>query len=233
MEKITVAIIGGSGALGQSVTQAFLDRGANVAVAYHSEEGWQAARERFMPGEGALLGVQTDVTDEESVQAFFRKLGDEYGGLDALIYLAGYFFIGPMTWQTDVSVFRKLVDVNLVGAFTACKYAIPYLLEKKRGNIVFMPAKSVLYGTPHFGPYSVSKAGLLTLMESLTAELRETEIAVNCVMPDAIITPKTMASPHPEPDKWVSTEQVAETILAQCYSEGNILRGSVLKCFGK
>lgn len=233
MDKKKVLVFGGAGALGKSVTQAFLDKGADVAVGYNALESWQKAEPEIVKVGGKLLALQVDVTNEESVRGFVAEVKEQFGAIDTLIYLAGAFFIGPPTWATETSVFRNLMEVNTIGAFTACRYVIPSLLESGKGNIIFMPAKSAVVGTPHFGAYATSKGALLTLMESLNEELKESDIAVNCVMPDAIITPKTLAAPGANPDKWVSTQQVAEVITSICYSEGNIIRGSVLKCFGK
>lgn len=228
-----IAAIGGTGALGRSVTEAFLKQDAIVVVGWNDEEKWTAFSEDFAYAGDRVMGVHVDVTKEESVRAYFSAVTERYGHVDALVYMAGVFSIGPELWHADIELLKKLMAINTIGAVTACKYAIPSMLEQNRGNIIFLPAKSVLYGTPHFGTYAVSKGALITLMETLTAELRETDIAVNCVMPDAMITPITSSIPGAPVDKMVSTEDVAEIIVSACMSQGNIVRGSILRCFGK
>lgn len=232
MENKIVTILGGTGALGQSLTQAFLAKGCTVVVSWYDPAEWSVCSQRFREQRN-YTGIQTDVTDEASVQQFFHTVIETYHRIDAMIYLAGVFSIGPRLWECDIQKLQSMMLVNSVGALTACKYALPTMLSQDSGNIILMPAKSVLVGTPHFGAYAMSKGGLLPLMETLTAELKETNIAVNCVMPDAMITPITLNSPHAQPDKWVSTEDVAELIVSICCSKGNIVRGAVLKCFGK
>lgn len=233
MQTKIIAAIGGNGALGKSVTKAFLEQGAAVVIGWNDEEKWSQFAEEFAYAGDQVTGLQVDVTDEGSVQRFFSTIMDKYGRVDALIYMAGVFAVGPELWHMDIQQLKRMLDINTVGAVTACKYAIPPMLEQNSGNIIFLPAKSVLYGTPHFGTYAVSKGALVTLMETLTAELLETNIAVNCVMPDAMITPITSSIPGAPLDKMVTTEAVAEIIVSACMSSGNIVRGSILRCFGK
>lgn len=228
-----IAAIGGTGALGRNVTEAFLKQDAVIVVGWNDAEKWTAFSKDFAYAGDRVVGVPVDVAREESVRDYFSAITDRYGHVDALVYMAGVFSVGPELWHADIEQLKKLMTINTIGAVAACKYAIPSMLEQNRGNIIFLPAKSVLYGTPHFGTYAVSKGALITLMETLTAELRETNIAVNCVMPDAMITPITSSIPGAPVDKMVSTEDVAEIIVSACMSQGNIVRGSILRCFGK
>ena len=232
METKVITILGGTGALGQSLTRAFLEQGCTVVVSWYDPAEWSACCQLFQ-GNPNYTGIETDVTDEASVQRFFQTVTETYHRVDAMIYLAGIFSVGPRLWECDIRKLQNMLVVNSLGALTACKYALPPMLRQNSGNIILMPAKSVLVGTPHFGAYAMSKGPLLPLMETLTAELKETDISVNCVMPDAMITPITLNSPHAQPDKWVTTEDVAEIIVSVCCSKGNIVRGAVLKCFGK
>ena len=233
MQQKIIAAIGGTGALGRSVTEAFLREGDTVIVGWNSSEKWEAYADDFAGCGDRLTGIPVDVTSESSVQEYFDAILQRFGRVDALVYMAGVFAVGPELWHADIPLLRRLIEINTIGAVTACKYAIPPMLEQNRGNIFFLPAKSVLYGTPHFGAYAVSKGALLTLMDTLTAELIDTDIAVNCVMPDAMLTPITKSIPNAPTDKMVTTEDVAEVIVSACRSRGNIIRGSVLRCFGK
>lgn len=233
MAKKIIAIVGGSGALGRSTTESLLKKGAQIVIGWFDPQEWEKFQADFAYAEDRIIGVEINVTDEASVKRFFDRIVEQYGRLDAMIYLAGIFSVGPMIWESDIEKLKQMIAVNTVGAFVACKYTIPTMLKQNTGNIILMPAKSVLYGTPHFGSYAVSKGALVTLMETLTSELKETDISVNCIMPDAMITPITIQSPHAEPDKWVSTDDVAEIIASICFSHGNIVRGAILKCFGR
>lgn len=228
-----IAAIGGTGALGRSVTREFLKQDAIVVVGWNSAEKWAAFSEDFASFGERVVGIEVDVASEDSVREYFSSIVERYGRVDALVYMAGVFSVGPELWHADIQRLKQLMEINTIGAVIACKYAIPSMLEQNQGNIIFLPAKSVFYGTPHFGTYAVSKGALITLMETLNAELRETNIAVNCIMPDAMITPITSSIPGAPVDKMVSTEDVAEIISSVCMSQGNIVRGSVLRCFGK
>jgi NAD(P)-dependent dehydrogenase (short-subunit alcohol dehydrogenase family) len=107
------------------------------------------------------------------------------------------------------------------------------MLEKKQGRIVFFPAKFAIEPKPRFGAYAVSKVGLITLMKALREELKETDITINAVMPDAIDTWRTRNTPNAQPDKWVKTSDIANLLYCDCSSECDILNGAILKTFGK
>lgn len=233
MKNQTVAIIGGSGPLGRSSSKAFLEAGANVVIGWHSEEIWREAEDLLQAYKGRYVAVRVDVTDEASVKQFVNTALETYGGIDVLLYMAGAFSIGPMLWETDTDVFERMLAVNLKGAFFSVKYSVPVMLQKNKGHIILFQAKSVVAAKPRFSAYAVSKGALLTLMDGLCEELKETDISVNAVMPDAMDTWKTRKAPNAAPEKWVSTDSVAELLVSVCSTKGNILNGATLKVFGK
>lgn len=233
MKDQTVVIIGGAGPLGRSACKTFLEAGANLVIGWHSEEVWREAEALIQPYSDRYISAKVDVTDEASVKQFMDTAVETYGGIDVLLYMAGAFNIGPMLWETDTAVFDKMLAVNLRGAFLSVKHTVPVMLQKNKGHIFLFPAKSVVSAKPRFSAYAVSKGALLTLMDGLCEELKETDISVNAVMPDAMDTWKTRRAPNATPEKWVSTDSVAELLLSICGTEGNILNGAVLKVFGK
>lgn len=233
MKNQTVAIIGGAGPLGRSASRIFLEAGANLVIGWNSEETWREAEELLLPYRGRYTSVRVDVTDETSVERFVDTAVKAYGGIDVLLYMAGAFNIGPMLWETDTAVFDKMLAVNLRGAFLSVKHTVPVMLPKNKGHIFLFPAKSVVSAKSRFSAYATSKGALLTMMDGLCEELKDTDISVNAVMPDAMDTWKTRKAPNATPEKWVSTDSVAELVLSICSMEGNILNGATLKIFGK
>ena len=107
------------------------------------------------------------------------------------------------------------------------------MLEKKKGRIVFFPARVAQEPQPRFGAYAVSKSGLITLINALREELKGTNITVNGVMPSVMDTFRTRHMPNPEPDKWVKPSDIAELLCCLCSDECDSLSGSILKVFGK
>jgi NAD(P)-dependent dehydrogenase (short-subunit alcohol dehydrogenase family) len=107
------------------------------------------------------------------------------------------------------------------------------MLEKKKGRIVFFPARVAQEPQPRFGAYAVSKSGLITLISALREELKGTNITVNGVMPSVMDTFRTRHMPNPDPDKWVKPSDIAELLCCLCSDECDALSGSILKVFGK
>jgi NAD(P)-dependent dehydrogenase (short-subunit alcohol dehydrogenase family) len=232
--KNKIALItGGEGPLGRAVSKKFLAEGVKLAIGWYAQDEWDEAKESISAYKGQFIDMRVDVSKEENVEELVKKAKDTFGSIDILLYMAGAFLVGPMLWETDTATFNRLVDVNLKGAFLCSKHVVKVMLEKKQGRIVFFPAKFAIEPKPHFGAYAVSKVGLITLMEALREELKETDITINSVMPDAIDTWRTRNTPNAQPDKWVKTSDIANLLHCICSSKCDILNGSILKTFGK
>jgi len=233
LEGKVVVITGGEGPLGRAVSKKFLAEGAKMVIAWYTPDEWEEAKELIADYKGKFVDMHVDATKEEQVTQLMKKAKDAFGSLDILVHAVGHFRMGGMVWETDAAILDELLEVNLKSAFLCSKHAVRVMLEKGWGRIVFFPARFAIEPKPRFGAYAVSKAGLITLMLALREELKDTEITVNAVMPDAMDTWRTRKMPNAEPDKWVKPSDVAELLCSLCSSECDALSGSVLKVFGK
>ena len=230
--KVTV-MVGGEGPLGREVSKKFLAEGAKVLIGWYSQQEWEEAKGLLSGHQGQFAEMRIDATKEDQVQKLMQKAKDTFGSLDVLLHMVGMVHIGPMVWETDSAILDRLLDTNLKSAFLCAKHAIKIMLEKKNGRIVFFPARVAAEPQPRFGAYAVSKAGLITLMQVLREELKDTRITVNSVMPSVMDTFRTRHMPNPEPDKWVKPSEIAELLYSLCSDESGALSGSILKAFGK
>jgi NAD(P)-dependent dehydrogenase (short-subunit alcohol dehydrogenase family) len=230
--KVTV-IVGGEGPLGREVSKKFLAEGVKVLIGWYAEQEWEEAKGLISAYKGQFADMQVDATKEEQVQKLMQKAKDTFGSLDVLLHMVGMVHIGPMVWETETATWEKLMDVNLKSAFLCSKHAVRVMLEKKKGRIVFFPARVAQEPQPRFGAYAVSKSGLITLISALREELKGTNITVNGVMPSVMDTFRTRHMPNPDPDKWVKPSDIAELLCCLCSDECDALSGSILKVFGK
>lgn len=230
--KATV-IVGGEGPLGREVSRKFLAEGAKLLIGWYSQQEWAEAMKSLSGYKGQFIDMQVDATKEEQVQKLIGKAKEELGTIDILLHMVGMVFIGPMVWETETTVFEKLLDTNLKSAFLSAKHAIKIMLEKNSGRIVVFPARVALEPHARFGAYAMSKIGLITLTEVLREELRDTNITVNAIMPSVMDTFRTRKMPKAEPGKWVKPSDVAEVLASLCSDEMKTVSGSVLKVFGK
>ena len=191
-----VAVVtGGAGGLGLAIAAHLLDSGASVALWDMRGEAAHAAAVALAAAHGAtarVVGQGVDITDEAAVAAAALGLIDRFGHVDTLVNNAG--ILGPVvqTWEHRPEQFRRVLDVNLTGAFLCCRALVPWLLKNPpgrwRGRIVNIASIQGKEGMPLAAAYAASKAGLMALTKSLGKELAETGIMVNVVTPSAVMT---------------------------------------------
>ena len=173
-----VVITGAGRGLGRLVAHAFSDAGARVALVARTEKDLLAVAET-LPGPALVLNG--DVTDAAFNEAVADATVREWGGLDVWICNAGISPIVAGPLDTDPSVFRRVLDVNLTAAFLgACAAA---RVMDAGGRLIF--TGSVLGERPRSGltAYSASKAGLIGLAKGLALDLAQAGITVNVVAP--------------------------------------------------
>jgi NAD(P)-dependent dehydrogenase (short-subunit alcohol dehydrogenase family) len=173
-----VVITGAGRGLGSLLAHAFSHAGASVALVARTEKDLKAVAEDLP---GPSLVVSGDVTDEDFNEAVADAVVAEWGGLDVWIANAGISPIVAGPRETDTSVWRRVLEVNLTGAFLGARAAARVMGEG--GRLIF--TGSVLGERPREGlaAYSASKAGLAGMAKSLALDLAPAGITVNVVAP--------------------------------------------------
>ena len=125
-----------------------------------------------------------DVSDEASVARAFSEAADE-GPINDVIHAAAIASTSRIA-ETSLTDFRRMIDVNLTGAFLIAREATRHL--KHGSNLVLVASQYGLKGWPLWGPYCASKAGVLRLADSLVGELAPDGIRVNTISPGSVDT---------------------------------------------
>lgn len=187
-----VAVVtGGGGGLGLAVARRLLDAGASVSLWDARLDAAQAAAASLGAGE-RVLACRVDVTDEQAVEEGAAAVAQRWGHIDTLVNNAG--ILGPVTalWEHTAQQFRRVVDVNLTGAFICCRVLVPWMLKNAagpwRGRIVNVSSIQGKEGMPQAAAYAASKAGLLALTKTLGKELADSGVLVNAITPAAVLT---------------------------------------------
>ena len=183
-----VLVTGSSSGIGEACAREFAARGARVVVNSSSsvEAGTNLAEE--LPN---AIYVQADISDPESCDRLLETTVDTFGQLDHLINNAGTTQVIPHHDFDALTpdVWRRILDVNLLGTFYLSRGAIPHL-EKTRGSIVNVTSIAGLRQVGSSIPYAVSKAALNHLTK-LMANQTGPEVRINAVAPGLVATPWT------------------------------------------
>ena len=187
LNKRVVIVTGGARGLGYAVAQRALRSGASVALWDVDTARLDRARSE-LSALGAVSTVTVELTDEAAVTAAAATTLETHGAIDALVNSAGITGGNGLTWELPVDVWRRVIDVNLIGCFLTCRAVIPHMLKAGYGRIVNIASVAGKEGNPNASHYSASKAGLIGLTKSLGKELATKNILVNAVTPAAAKT---------------------------------------------
>ncbi len=221
-EEKGVLITGGTGGLGGAVTRAFVEAAYPVATTYTDPEKWEGLgdlREK-------VLGLEADLLNGRAVEEAARRAAEEFGGLYALVNLVGGFAMGPLA-RTSEETWDRMMDLNLKSAFLATRAVLEHMPDG--GRIVNVGTAAVTNRAPGLAAYVASKGGLMTLTQSLAAELKGHRITANAVLPTVLDTPANRrAMPNANRSSWLLPEEVAEVILLLISEGGSIVTGNLI-----
>jgi NAD(P)-dependent dehydrogenase (short-subunit alcohol dehydrogenase family) len=170
-------VTGGSGGLGQAIMARLQRSGAAVANFDRREGGALAAAELF---------CACDVTDEAAVDEAVGRAVGAFGRIDILVNNAGIAAEAKPVAQASVEAWRRVLDINLTGAFICCRAVVPHMVSAGYGRIVNLGSLRGSLAPALSGAYAASKAGLVALTRTLAKELAAAGVLVNCVAPTAI-----------------------------------------------
>jgi NAD(P)-dependent dehydrogenase (short-subunit alcohol dehydrogenase family) len=226
-----VLITGASGNLGKAVALAFLEAGARLALVERQLEKLEAAFSHLPANRRLLLG-DVDMTADDSVARMVEAVIDAFGRVDVLVNTIGGFRAGADLDLAELEVWQAMLDLNAKTAYLACRHVVPHMRTQASGKIINIGARTALQGSPGAAAYSASKAAVLRLTESVSAEVKGLGINVNCVIPGTIDTPANRAArPQADTSQWVQPEALADVILFLASDSARAIHGAALPVF--
>lgn len=194
-----IVVTGASGALGSSVVDVLVSKGAQVAGVGLADGG---------PG---LAIPRADLTDPDAAAAALARASEALGGLDGLVNVAGGFVFEKVSGGS-IDMFDRMYRLNLRTAAVCCQAAIPHL-TKSGGAIVNVGAAGAEAPGAGMAAYAASKAGVKALTASLAAELKSRGVRVNAILPTIMDTPQNRKDmPDADTSSWTTTEAAARVI---------------------
>jgi NAD(P)-dependent dehydrogenase (short-subunit alcohol dehydrogenase family) len=180
-----VLITGANSGFGEAIALLFARRGWRVAVTGRRPDAVRTAAQKVRAaGAREVLELTIDVTVPEHFTAAVTEVESRWGGLDVLINNAGILDSGKLQDLT-LERWRRAIDINLFGVIHGCNAFLPMMMRQESGYVCNVASSAGLFALPEMANYSVSKAGVIALSETMRAELTPCNIGVTVACPAA------------------------------------------------
>ncbi|MBN1315350.1 MAG: SDR family NAD(P)-dependent oxidoreductase [Anaerolineales bacterium] len=229
----TIIITGAAGNLGQAVVEAFWNAGANLAPVDREKDRLVGTFSEMVNSPRVLMVNSVNLTEADTVDGMVRKVISRFGHIDVLVNVAGGFEFGDPIDTTSWDTWHRMITMNVQTVVTTCRAVAPIMKENGSGKIINVAARAGLEGKARIGAYSASKAAVIRLTESMSAELKKYNININCIMPGTIDTEDNrQAMPKADPDKWVTPRALADVILFLASDASRAIHGAAIPVYG-
>jgi short-subunit dehydrogenase len=212
----SIAVTGAARGIGRASAAALAERGARVAIGDIDTAAAEAAAGQIG---GSVIALPVDVADRESFASFIARSAERNGPLDALVANAGVMPLGPFM-DGDPATYEKTIAVNFTGCVHALQLTLPSMLERRRGRVVMVASLMGRITVPGAAVYGASKAAVVSLAETVRAELRGSGVDVVCVLPSMVRTEALSGVPESRIVPVVEPEEVAAAIVEACQRGG-------------
>lgn len=232
-ENKLAVVAGGTGGLGREVSLAFLNEHAEVVVTFRNEEEFAALKGMAGPHASRLEGHQVDVTNENTVKDLVAKIISQHGRIEVLVNAVGAYAGGKTLWETEPTVFERMIALNLRSGYILSRAIVPVMLKRRYGAIVNVASRAAFDHATGAAAYAASKAAAVAMIGSLAADLRGTGVRANSVLPGIIDTEANRkAMPNADRAKWPKPEEIARVILFLCSEDAKLINGAAVPVYG-
>lgn len=237
MNKVAL-VTGAAGGLGRAIVRQLISQGHRVIGADISASGLQEVTELFAEDDAAFRAHTVDLTHVDAIDALFREVESDFGGLDALVNNAGTCFMSEFP-EIPADELDRQMAINFSAAFHCCQRAVPLMLPRPGIKKIVNISSNGAYNFDVFDPphYRSSKAALDTLTKDLARRYARDKISVNSIAPAMTETPlfnvvdeETLqaaiaAMPHGVP---MQPDQVAAWVAFLISAAGDVASGNVI-----
>lgn len=184
----TVLVTGAGAGIGAGAAQLLVEQGATVIGLDRDEAALSEVAAALVDASGTFEPMTAELTDVARLGEVARDIGAQHGGINGLVCAAGIQRYGSVD-ATDPTTYATVMDVNVGGAFNACRVGVPLLRANGGGAIVLVSSAQAYASQTEVAAYTASKAALLGLMRAMAVDHAPEGIRVNAVCPGSIDTP--------------------------------------------
>lgn len=207
MEGKVAAVTGASSGIGEATALALAGEGCAVALGARRKDRIEALAERIEADGGRALAIETDVSDEDSANAFIAGAHEQLGGLDILVNNAGVMLLGPVA-GADTGEWRQMMEVNGLGLLYCTHAALPIMGAAGSGHVVNISSVAGRSASMGVGVYNFTKWGVTGFSEALRQECSHANVRVTIIEPG--FTESELAGHNTNPMVLERVEQTRE-----------------------
>ncbi len=191
MKGKTIIITGAGMGLGYATAEELASKGANLVLVDYNAKSLndaKAALNKKFP-EAKVITIVADVSNEDAVKGYVDGAVNAFGRIDGLYNNAGIEGKQASITDYDVAVFKKVIDINLMGVYYGMRYVLPVMQKQKFGRIVNVASVGGIRGVLNQMPYVASKHAVSGMTKNAALEYGRYGILTNAIAPGAILTP--------------------------------------------
>ena len=237
-------VTGANSGIGQAIALALAEAGADVVVNYvtHPEAADAVVAQIAAMGRRALA-LHADVSNEADVDAMFAAMDAQWGGIDILVNCAGIDGVRALAQDAKMADWRRVIEINLFGAFDCARHALARMLPQGRGVILNISSVHEVIAWSGYSAYTSSKAALGMMTKTLAQEAAPRGVRVLALGPGAIQTPinqSVWADPAMSADllskiplgRMGRTDEIAAMAVVLCSDIASYVTGSTVMVDG-
>ena len=236
LENRTAIVTGASQGIGRAIALAFGREGANVVATARTTAAIEAVVAQVEEAGSAGLAVTADLGVERNIQRIVDETTTKFGGVDILVNNAAIIHPPIDLVDLDADLWRQVMDVNLTGAALLTKFALPSMIENRYGKIINISSIGGRKGGKGRTAYRVTKAALISLTESVAAEVKQHGIDVNCICPGGVDTEGYReafgSGGREENPKLMLPEEIAALAVFLASDTSSAVTGTAVDAFG-
>lgn len=191
MKNKVIIITGAAQGLGLAAAKELASRGATLSLVDYNEKNLEEAKKEINNeyADVKIITVVADVSNEEAVKNYVDETVKTFGRIDGLYNNAGIEGKQAELIAYDVAIFKKVIDINLMGVYYGMRYVIPVMQKQKYGRIVNVASVGGILGVLNQVAYVASKHAVSGMTKNAALEYGDEGIITNAIAPGAILTP--------------------------------------------
>ncbi|MFH0959223.1 MAG: SDR family NAD(P)-dependent oxidoreductase [Pseudomonadota bacterium] len=236
LEGRTAIVTGASRGIGKAIALAYGQEGANVVVTARTTTALHELVGKLEKMGIRALAVTADLGVENDIQSIAAAALESFGRIDILVNNGGMIHPPFHLVDFDPRMWRQVIDVNLTGSALMARAVLPTMMAQKSGKIINISSIGGRKGAKGRSAYRASKAALISLTESVAAEVKEYGIDVNCIRPGGVDTEGYREAfgnrRREDKPKLILPEEIAALALFLASDDSSAITGAAIDAFG-